>query len=93
MGHSLETSEFAENIGFEVEPCCAPNETRWFRPSRARPQPAFWNRPSASLRLLMWSPRVSGVFRELAGRLRAFSLTWQNGNAGMHVRDGDQHED
>src|SRR5215813_13212225 len=47
MDHSPETLEFVENIGFEVEPCCAPNETRWFHPSRTRPQLAF-ERVSAS---------------------------------------------
>src|SRR5215813_5506644 len=46
MDHNPKTCEFAENSGFEVGPCPAPNETGWFHPSRARPRPAFGRIPA-----------------------------------------------
>ena len=46
----------------------------------------LWKSPSDSLLLLMWSPRVSNVFKYLTDGRSAFSVTWQNGNAGMSLR-------
>src|SRR5262249_8251318 len=46
MDHSPETLEFVENSEFGARPCCAPNETGWFHPFRARQRPAFGRVPA-----------------------------------------------